>query len=146
MNAAAQLRRQAAGSDPLARRVAREQLARLQQPGRAHPDNAPPPSRWAHVPLAELFEATGNTVRPHGRGRLDCGHEPLHGSKSGRCVIIDPSAGRWWCLSCRRSGDAASFLMALHGWPYRRAAPWLSARYGPPADARDLGVRVEVTP
>jgi len=70
----------------------------------------------------------------------------MHSSKSGRCVILDPAAGRWWCLSCRRSGDAASFLMALRGWPYRRAALWLTERYGAPADARELRIRLETSP
>jgi DNA primase len=66
-------------------------------------------------------------------GLVECGHEPFHTSKSGHCVLINASAGSWWCRSCRQSGDAAAFVMAINGWPYAQAADWLAARYGRPA-------------
>lgn len=52
-------------------------------------------SRWVHVPLADLFAATGNPLYPRNGDHLETGHEPVHGSKSGRCVFIDPGKGRW---------------------------------------------------
>ncbi len=123
-----------ADPDPQARAVARHQLARLQRsaspPSRSA---ARPAARWAHVDLAALFAAAGNAVYRRGADSAEAGHEPLHGSRSGRCVLIDLPAGRWWCRSCRRAGDAATFVMDWRGWGYRPAAAWLTARYGPPA-------------
>jgi DNA primase len=87
------------------------------------------------VPLEELF-APYNPVYARGDGKVECGHEPFHGSKSGRCVLIDTAAGRWWCRSCCQSGDAAAFIMATKGWTYVQAAQWLEERYGPPRRAR----------
>lgn len=120
-------------SDPLEREVARRQLDRLQQAPQPRPD-ASPPGRWAHVPLAELFERAGNTIRRRHNGSAECGHEPFHGSRSGRCVAIDERLGLWYCRFCRRGGDAARIVMDLNGWPYREAAAWLARRYGTPAN------------
>lgn len=121
--------------DPLRRRVAQQQLTRLGRascpPSTTAPDRRP--SRWAHAPLARLFEEQGNRIYARG-GRLESGHEPMHGSKSGRCVLIDAARGRWYCRSCRQSGDAATFIMRWRGWPYRRTAAWLVTHYGLPPD------------
>jgi hypothetical protein len=92
-------------------------------------DNAPRPSRWAHVPLADLF-AEYNTIHQRGDGLLECGHEPFHTSKSGHCVLINAATGLWWCRSCRQSGDAAAFVMATQGWSYSQTAQWLEEKYG----------------
>jgi DNA primase len=70
-------------------------------------------------------------VHARSNGLLECGHEPFHSSKSGRCVLIVPSAGRWVCRSCNRRGDAASFVMALRGVSYAVAAAELEQRFGP---------------
>src|SRR5439155_799434 len=117
---------------------------RLRKISSANPPNPPNPavaapnpaqgraSRWAHVPLTTLFEEQGNRLFPRPGGLYESGHEPMHGSKSGRCVFIEPAAGRWWCRSCRQGGDAASFVMTLNGWNYARAARWLTERYGSP--------------
>ena len=132
--------------DPLKRELARIQLARL----RGRPRRAPAPitrSRWAHVPLTDLFVQQGNRVRHRNDGRFETGHEPMHASKSGRCLIVDPTLGRWWCRSCRRGGDAPAYVMDARGWSYRQAAAWLERRYGrpagPPNPQRSVGRRTE---
>ncbi|MBI3977163.1 MAG: hypothetical protein HY331_03150 [Chloroflexi bacterium] len=131
----ARYRAAAHDDDPAVRAVARRQLVRLiHVPTPAATDERPayPPSRWVHVPLADLFAAQGNRLYMRG-DRIETGHEPLHSSKSGRCVWIDPTAGRWWCRSCRRRGDAITYIQELHGSTYTGAAQWLTERYGPPA-------------
>ena len=123
-------RRLLLNSDLETQRLAQLQLERLRRVS-ASPVPKRAPSRWAHVPLAALFADAGN--RLHARGaRWESGHEPLHGSKSGRCVLIDPSAGHWYCRSCRRGGDAATFVMDLRGSSYPAAVAWLIERYGSP--------------
>jgi hypothetical protein len=126
-----------ATADPFQRRVARRQLARL---ARVHAPSVPrvgaSRSRWAHVPLEELFAAAGNLVHTRA-GRVETGHEPLHRSKSGRCVLLDATVGRWWCRGCHQHGDAAGFVMAWRAWTYRQAARWLTDRYGAPLSHSD---------
>ena len=119
--------------DPTTRAVAARQLERLHP--RRHP--SPPtsrPSPWAHVPLADLFASQGNPIHGRSDAVLECGHEPIHSSTSGLCVRINPALGRWWCRSCRQSGDAVSYLTAVRGCGYHEAAAWLTTRWGPPAD------------
>lgn len=128
-------------ADPIERAVAQRQLAQLERATNRPAASKLPPSRWAHVPLGELFEQVGNRLHRRADGRFECGHEPVHSSKSGRCVLIDPTAGRWYCRSCRRGGDAATLVMQLRGWTYRQAAAWLAARYGPPAEPGSRGHR-----
>ncbi len=118
--------------DPLAREVARRQHARLRAASQPPPMRTWAPSRWAHVPLHQLFAEAGCIVYRRSSGWLETGH-PAHASKSGRCLAADPTTGRWWCRSCRRSGDAATFVQDLYGWTYRQAAQYLAERYGPPA-------------
>jgi hypothetical protein len=120
-------------TDTLTAEVARRQQAKLRA-AQAPRTTAPhwTPSRWLHVPLVELFADAGCRVYIRSNGRLETTH-PTHASKSGRCLEADPTAGRWWCRSCRRSGDAATWLQDLHGWRYPEAAAWLLAQYGPPA-------------
>lgn len=117
--------------------VAEIQLARL---GRAvqrqsspvkNLTRTPSTSRWAHVPLAQLFEAFGNALHVRADGRVESGHEPFHGSKSGSCVLITPESGHWWCRSCNERGDAIRLVMRVNDWSYREAAGWLSAHFGP---------------
>jgi len=120
----------AANPDPQRRALARRQLDRLTHIRRGSHGDTPLPSSWAHVPLAALFAAQGNVLWAQSRGTIKTGHEPIHGSKSGTCVVIDPDRGLWFCRSCRRGGDAAGFLMALRGWDYRCAAERLRWQYG----------------
>jgi hypothetical protein len=120
-------------ADLVAAEVSRRQQARLRAAAAPRPTARTwTPSRWRHVPLAELFAQAGCCVYVRGNGRLETSH-PTHGGKSGRSLEADPTAGRWWCRGCRRSGDAATWLMDLHGWGYRQAAGWLADRYGRPA-------------
>ena len=117
--------------DPATRRLAAAQLRRLRQPPVARLRSAEGrASRWGHVPVADLFAAQGNNLHPRKSGRIDAGHEPVHASKSGRCVSIDPVRGLWYCRSCRRGGDAATYLMQIHGWTYHQTADELRQRYG----------------
>jgi hypothetical protein len=99
------------------------------------------PSRWAHVPLAQLFAAAGNCLYERGNGTIECAHEPLHSSKGGRCVSINPTTGLWWCRGCRRGGDAATFLIDLTGCSTTAAAAQLTQAYGPPAAGQDVSRR-----
>ncbi len=119
-------------TDPLTREVAARQLQRLRvsSPRAA---NRSAVSAWVHVPLADLFAEQGNQIHRHSDSSLESGHEPLHGSNSGRCVLLDLDRGRWWCRSCRQSGDAPIYVMAVRGRGHRAAAAWLAERYGPPA-------------
>jgi DNA primase len=82
----------------------------------------------------ELFAEQGNHLHARWGGLLETGHEPTHGSKSGRCVLINPEIGRWLCRSCGERGDAATLVMALAGIGHREAAAQLTRRYGPPAN------------
>jgi hypothetical protein len=115
--------------------VARRQRARLTRTSAPSPFAASV-SRWQHVPLGELFGQAGNRIHTRGDGRQETGHDPAHGSKSGRCVLLDPQTGRWWCRGCRRHGDAATLVMAWRGWTYRQAAQWLTDGYGAPPTQR----------
>lgn len=119
------------GDNPVKGEVARRQLRRLVTKPSGRTREPAIQTRWAHVPLGELFAGQGNLLRVRPDGTVEAGHEPLHSSRSGRCVLIDPARGRWWCRSCRRSGDAAGFVMDARGCSYREAAAWLTARYDP---------------
>jgi hypothetical protein len=119
----------------VAQEVARRQSRRRVALSRGVPTNNGKPSRWLHVPLVDLFEAAGNRLFKRGNGVVECGHEPMHGSRGGRCVALDPKAGLWWCRSCRRGGDAATFVMDRTGCSAAEAATELTDRYGPPSNA-----------
>ena len=106
-------------------------LARARQrSGSAHSGDRRP-SRWNHVPLADLV-GEHNDVYARGGGFVESGHEPVHSSKSGRCLLIDTPRGRWYCRSCGQSGDAVSWVMAVADVSYAEAASSLAERYGPP--------------
>jgi hypothetical protein len=93
------------------------------------------------VPVADLFAEMGNTVVPGRGGTLECGHEPRHSSSSGRCVLIWPAEGRWYCRSCGQSGDAATLVMHQKGVGYRQAAADLTLRFGPPQESPPVARR-----
>jgi len=108
--------------------VAMRQLARLALRGSSRTTQTA--GRWGHVPITDLFVEAGNRLYPRTSGQVETGHEPVHTSKSGRCVLIDPAAGRWWCRSCRTGGDASGLLMSLHGRNYQQATVYLIEHYG----------------
>lgn len=122
-----------ASADPLDQAVAHRLNG--QAPGRSKRavSGEYPPSRWRHVPLADLFAEQGNVLHDHGE-TIKTSHEPVHGSKSGTCVAIWPKDGRWWCSSCRQSGDAATYVMQIEGIDYRRAETRLIEQFGRPTD------------
>jgi hypothetical protein len=127
-----QTRAHDADLDATDRAIAQHQLARL-SPHRKLLTGAAAPSRWRHVPLAALVAQAGNALHQRSNGTFVSGHEPRHGSRSGTCLVIWPDEGRWWCSSCRTSGDAAGWLMQLHGCTAGEAAAILRERYGDPA-------------
>jgi hypothetical protein len=126
-----------ASVDPLDREVGRRLLSRLPElrpVSVTHPaDTDRRPSRWRHVPMADVLERAGNHVQMAG-DRLKSGHEPVHGSRSGACLVVWPADGRWWCSSCGRAGDAVGLVMGLLGVSARDAMRLLSDRYGAPPE------------
>ena len=123
--------RLAHSADPTDRAVAGRQLAQLARRSRLREMETV--SAWRHVPLPALFEQAGNPLTPRPNGTVQCGHEPVHGSRSGTCVILWPEAGRWWCSSCRQGGDAVQAVRSLEGCSYPAAVARLIDRYGAPA-------------
>jgi hypothetical protein len=129
----------AASRDPLDQEVGRRLAGRLPQ-RHIRPASAPAasnrlPSRWAYVDMVDLLGHFGNPVHAAGE-QLKSGHEPLHGSRSGTCLVVWRAEGRWWCSSCGRSGDAAAHVAMALGVPFSAAADWLAERYGPPARSK----------
>ena len=97
--------------DPLVRAVAARQLARLRRSSErlaAHGD-APPSG-----PLIGIVEGAVGPLRAKPSGDLE-GPCPWHASTSGRCLVVFAGGRRWWCRSCRRGGDAVSWLMLTEG-------------------------------
>lgn len=117
--------------DMVTREVARRQLQHIdridQKVNRREYATQRP---WGHT-LEHLFTDAGNVIQRRD-ARLRCGHEPFHSSQSGTCVVIDPTAGYWYCSSCRRSGDALALVMALHDLKFSAAEAWLIEQYGTP--------------
>jgi len=121
----------AGSSDPIDRAVA--SLLHGQSPHRVNRTVAEAHrlSHWQHVPLRELFAEYGNSLDDRGE-TIRTGHQPIHGSKSGTCVVIWPADGHWWCSSCHQSGDAATLVMQVRDVSYADAAAFLTEHYGPP--------------
>jgi hypothetical protein len=122
--------------DLIATEVARRQRARQAKRTTRRLGTPTTRSRWAHVPLAALFNEAGNPLHERGNGIVECGHEPVHGSKGGRYVSITPVTGLWWCRSCRQGGDAVSLVMALQGCSRQEAEAVLFLRFGAPSGPR----------
>ena len=124
-------------ADPIRREVARRLLDRLSSADlRPRALSGTAAVRWSHVPIGDLFAEQGNHVDRRSNGMLESGHEPLHSSRGGRCVAIYVDEGRWWCRSCRRSGDAAAYVADVLGCSYVEAAARLAERYGAPTGRR----------
>jgi hypothetical protein len=91
------------------------------------------PALWGDVGAADLLAQLGAS-RVEDRGtRVQSSHDWAHGSRSGACLVFWPSEARWWCSSCRRSGDLVTLVRDALGIGYDAAVAWLAARYGPPA-------------
>ena len=125
--------------DPLVREMATRQLAQL---GDDLDDIVvtaaakPAASRWAYIPLSDLFTAAGNRVFPRGKGQFETGHAPVYSSNSGRCALLTPNVGWWYCRQCRKGGNAVKAVMSLQGITYTQAVNWLTQRYGLPPNSR----------
>ncbi len=105
----ARYRTLALSQDAPTRRLAVAQLARLQRSGLPTPE-ADGPTRA----LRDLVEQTVGPLHQRPGGDLE-GPCPWHASRSGRCLVIFAGGARWWCRSCRRGGDAATWLASVEG-------------------------------
>ncbi|MBX6772473.1 MAG: bifunctional 3'-5' exonuclease/DNA polymerase [Chloroflexi bacterium] len=118
-----------------ARRVAQARLAeidaeidRRQASPNGHKPH--PGNRWPQVDLVELIRESGCTLTEKEHGKWHGDHACAHGSKSGTCLVVWADEGRWHCTSCKRGGDAASWLAHVEGIEYRAAARKLRERFG----------------
>jgi hypothetical protein len=89
-------------------------------------------NRWPNVPLAELIQEAGCTLHDRGNGTLVGDHDAKHSSKSGNCLVVWPAEGRYYCSSCKESGDAPAWLSSVEGITYREACRRLVSQYGLP--------------
>src|SRR5688500_18849683 len=98
-------------ADNDARRDAAARLAELDAddaPPRAHPSgHAQKANRWMQVDLPKLIQGAGCQLADRSDGTLVGDHATAHASRSGSCLVVWPSEGRWWCSSCKAGGDAA---------------------------------------
>jgi len=121
-------------ADPAERAVAAHQLTRLSP--RAQPRGPSTRLQWPPEALAAVFASAGNTPVYRADGSFRCGHEPVHGSRSGACLVGWPATGRWWCSSCRQGGDLVRAVQSLEGCRYAVAVARLYERYGRPQEVR----------
>ncbi len=110
---AEQYRKMLSSSDLATRDLAREQLRRLagaaKQSTSPQEHTANPDDR-----LIGAIEAVvgPTTSRSDGRRVGPC---PWHGSRTGECLVVWPAEGRWWCSSCKRSGDLVQWTALIDG-------------------------------
>jgi hypothetical protein len=124
--------RSALGSrDPLERAIARHQLERLDRATGEDRSDEREDSGLPRSVLRDLVERTVGPLHERPNGDLQ-GPCPLHASSSGRCLVLFAGGNRWWCRSCRRGGDAVSWLMLVDGITRAEAR----RRLGLPADRR----------
>ncbi len=99
------------------RRLAKEQLERLERGANSTKEGAP--SDELGIDLAALI---GQTValKPKGDGKA-VGPCPWHSSRSGECLVVWADEGRWWCSSCKRGGDAVAWVALLEGISFAKA-------------------------
>jgi hypothetical protein len=120
----------AAHEQTIADEVQRRQAARRTRQTVRQAPSTTSRSRWWYVRLPALFEDAGNRLYPKPNGTVETGHQPCHGSRSGRCVVVDPAKGVFWCRSCRTGGDAVTLLQQFHGWTRPQAVQHLTQQYG----------------
>lgn len=86
--------------------------------------------------LARIFADAGNTLKGTASGFV-CGHEPVHASKSGTCVVIDATKSNWFCRSCEKGGDIIAAMMSPRGMSREEAKAYLASTFGEtPPDSR----------
>jgi hypothetical protein len=112
-----QLRR---SDDPCERELAHKQATRLRPKDSELGLPRQPESRR----LAELISETVGPLHERASGDLE-GSCPWHDSTSGRCLLIYREGTRWLCRSCRRGGDAVSWLVLSRGMTVRDALRFL---------------------
>jgi hypothetical protein len=103
--------------DPLARRVAAAQLASLERVTNPRPV-AEPVGHGAE--LVARIESVVGPLRERPNNVLN-GPCAWHASKSGTCLVVWPTEGRWWCSSCRRSGDLVTWVVLTEGISFSEA-------------------------
>jgi hypothetical protein len=137
--------------DPAQRELAEVQLHRLEGRPYRHGAADPPHLVGSAADLVALVEAVVGPLHERANGSYD-GHCPWHGSRSGTCLAIfrgDEGEWRWYCRSCRRSGDAVHWLTLTAGITFGEARRRLGlparartyrppARHSPPRIARTL--------
>jgi hypothetical protein len=119
--------------DAAERAVAAELLRRLDRAaGQIVAQSRHRTTTWGHVGGADLLAHLGASGAADRGTRVQGGHDWAHGSRSGACLVLWPTEGRWWCSSCRRTGDVVALVRDALGLGYDAAVTWLVARYGPP--------------
>lgn len=100
---------------PEEQRLASAQLARLERRSsiKKHGLRTEPTS-CEKTPLVKLIEAAVGplTQRANGDWRGSC---PWHSSNSGTCLSVFDGGRAWFCHSCRRGGDRASWYAYREG-------------------------------
>jgi hypothetical protein len=124
----------ARGDDPVEAAVAQHMLAQwrtaTRRVGESHDqDEDRPPERWARC-LADLID----TDEQHWSDteHFKTGHSLAHSSRSGTCLSVNLTRGRWYCSSCHRHGDAIGWLVQHQGMSRGQAWMALRRRYGDP--------------
>ena len=69
-------------------------------------------TRWRHVPIVEVVQATGVPLKPKpSDGSVYVGAHPTHSSKSGNSLVVWANDGGWYCFSCKDRGDVVDWLI-----------------------------------
>jgi len=102
------------------------ELTPIEEAAQGEPPAASPNGRgkrpWPQVDLVALIKRSGCQLREKGDGKLVGDHTIKHASKSGTCLVVWPSEGRWHCSSCQEGGDAADWLISVEGITREEAA------------------------
>src|SRR5262249_36528076 len=81
--------------------------------------------------VAKIFAAYGNPLpTPNRSGDVYTSHEPVHASKSGRCVRINVLKDVFICDNCHRGGGPPQALQTFEELSYDEAVAAVQARYG----------------
>lgn len=120
--------------DPRTRALVTAQLTLLRRATTAPPDASKvPTSPSPHGQLIALVEEAVGPLLEQSNGNRE-GPCPWHTSRSGTCLIVFADGDRWWCRSCRRSGDAVAWLALTEGISFADAR----RRLGMPSRRRGM--------